>query len=81
MGRIEATPITTEDELAFVVFCIENLALKYRKDGALVYAALKDKGDLLHRYIVPGYDFLHTQDKDYILEDIEGVMREQGISL
>ena len=81
MGKIDATPIQTEDELAFVVFCIENLALKHGTDGASVYAAINDRSRILHSYIVPGYDFLHTQDKDYILEDIEDVMREQGVSL
>ena len=81
MRKIETTPIKTEDELAFVVFCIENLALKHGTDGASVYAAINDRSRILHSYIVPGYDFLHTQDKDYILEDIEDVMREQGVIL
>ena len=81
MGNTEATPIKTEDELEFVVFCIENLAIKHGVDGAYVYAAIKDRSCILNSYIVPGYDFLHTQDKDYILEDIEEVTREQGVNL
>lgn len=81
MRIIETTPIKTEDELEFVVFCIENLAIKHGIDGASVYAAIKDRSCILNSYIVPGYDFLHTQDKDYILEDIEDVIREQGVSL
>ena len=81
MGRIETTTLKTEDELEFVIFCIENLALKHGKDGSSVYTVLKDKSSILYSYIVPGYDFLHTQDKDYILEDIEDVMQKQGVSI
>ena len=69
------------DELEFVVFCIENLALKHKENGANIYAVIKDKSNILNNYIVPGYDFLHTQDKDYILEDIENVMQEQGVKI
>lgn len=64
-----------------VVFCIENLAIKLGVDGASVYTAIKDRNCILNSYIAPGYDFLHTQDKDYILEDIEEVKREQGVNL
>lgn len=71
----------TEDELEFVIFCIENLALKHGKDGTSVYTAVKDKSNILYSYIVPGYEFLHTQDKEYILEDIDDIMREQGITI
>ncbi len=81
MGKTETMMMKNEDELEFVVFCIENLALKHGKDGASVYAALKDRSSILYSYIVPGYEFLHTQDKDYILEDIEDVMQEQGVSI
>ena len=81
MGNMKATPITTEAELEFVVFCIENLAIKHGVDGTSVYTTIKDKSCILNSYIAPGYDFLHTQDKDYILEDIEEVMREQGVNL
>ena len=70
--------LKTEEELAFVIFCIENLALRHRKNAADVYCAMKEKWDLVGNYIVPGYEFLHTQDKDYILDDIEEVMKEKS---
>ena len=59
----------------------DRFILSKGHSGASVYAAINDRSRILHSYIVPGYDFLHTQDKDYILEDIEDVMREQGVSL
>ena len=30
-------------------------------------------------YIVPSYDVLHTQGKDYIIEDILDVMKKRGL--
>ncbi len=55
MRTIEATTVMSEDELEFVIFCIENLALRHGKDGLSVYAALKDKSGILYDYIVPGF--------------------------
>ena len=48
-------------------------------DPAKVYLLLTEKTDILYDYIVPCYESQHTQDRDYILDDIEGVMREKGV--
>lgn len=68
-------------ELEFAVFCIENVAQRLQVNAEQVYAALTEKSDILHSYIVPGYDILHTQSKDYIVDDILQVMRKRGITL
>ncbi len=81
MGKMEGVPVRTEDELEFVIFCIENMALKQGKNARDVYVAVKDRSNILGNYIVPGYEFLHTQDKEYILEDIQNIMQEQGVSI
>ncbi len=39
------------------------------------------KSNILDKYIIPGYEMLHTQSKDYIVEDILDVMKEQGVEL
>ena len=73
--------IHTQQELEFTIFCIESIAIHLGLDAKRVYTALCEKSDLLNRYIVPNYDVLHTQSKDYIVEDILTVMREEGINL
>ena len=73
--------LKTEDELAFAVFCIENLARRYQKNASDIYNAMKMQSDILSSYIIPSYEFLHTQDKDYILDDIERVMKKLGVEL
>ena len=71
--------IKTAHELEFAVFCIENVAIRLGISGADAYELLAVKSDILQSYIVPCTDVLHTQGKDYIVEDILGVMRERGI--
>lgn len=73
--------IQSGEELEFSVFCIENIAQRLQVNAEQVYAALTEKSDILHSYIVPGYDILHTQSKDYIVDDILQVMQERGITL
>lgn len=68
-------------ELEFAIFCIENVAAKLNVDARKVYAALTEQTDILNGYIIPEYEVLHTQGKDYIVEDIIGVMRERGVKL
>lgn len=67
-------------ELEFAIFCIENVASRLNVDARKVYAALAEQTNILNGYIIPEYDVLHTQSKDYIVEDIIDVMKERGVS-
>ncbi len=77
----ENAKIKNADELEFAVFCIENVAIRLGKSGEAVYQALTDKSDILNSYIIPEYEVLHTQSKDYIVEDIISLMDERGIEV
>lgn len=66
-------------ELEFSVFCIESLAERLDMPGEDVYVLLSDDSDVLDDYIVKSYDALHTQDKEYIIDDILECMRERGL--
>lgn len=68
-------------ELEFAVFCIENIALKLHIDGERVFRALTEDSDILYDYIIPCYDALHTQGKEYILEDILTFAKEKGVCI
>ena len=70
----------TEDELEFAVFCIESVAHHQGCDAVAVYDALVQSG-VLQEYIVPCYDALHTQGKEYIVADILDVLRDRGVAL
>lgn len=71
--------IHNDKELEFAIFCIENIAIALGKEAEAVYDALTVKSDILNSYIVPCFDILHTQGKEYIVEDILGIMRERGV--
>ena len=73
--------IKNSDELEFVVFCIENVAAKLGVGAELVYQAFTEKSDILNGYIVPEYEVLHTQGRDYIVDDLLDVMRERCVEL
>ena len=62
-------------ELEFAIFCIENVASKLNVDATKVYAALTEQTDILNEYIIPEYEVLHTQSKEYIVNDIIDIMK------
>lgn len=73
--------IKNAKELEFVIFCIENIAERLGVDAGWVYEALTKKSNILNGYIVPGYEILHTQSKEYIVDDIIELMRERGVEV
>lgn len=77
----EKCKIQNFDDLEFAIFCVENIAAKVGTDGETVYRALTDDTDLLRTYIIPSRDVLHTQSKDYIVNDILNVMKNEGCQL
>ena len=42
---------------------------------------LTEESNILSGYIIPEYEILHTQSKDYIVDDIISLMRERGIKV
>ena len=73
-GVLEEKKIKNSQELEFVIFCIENIAAEMGVDAERVYKALAEKSNILNDYIVPGYEILHTQSKEYIIDDIMELM-------
>ena len=76
---IEDEKIKNSSELEFAVFCIENVAAKLDVDAERVYQAFTEQSDILNGYIVPEYEVLHTQSREYIVEDLLDVMKERGV--
>lgn len=74
-------PIKDSKELEFAVFCIENVAARLGVSAENVYDAFTDKSNILNGYIVPEYEILHTQSKEYIINDIIELMQERGVNV
>jgi hypothetical protein len=69
----------TPEQSFFAVFCIEQLAVDLGLTGDVVYKMLVDDSDILDTYIVRHYDVLHTQGRDWIVDDLKDVMRQRGL--
>ena len=68
-----------KNELDFAVFCVESIAEHLNINGADVYSLLTADSDILDSYIVPNYESLHTQGKEYIVNDIVDYMKKEGL--
>ncbi len=71
----------TKEETEFAIFCIENVAMHLQVDASVVYTVFAKDSDILDGYIIPCYDVLHTQGKEYIVDDLIDLMREKGVTL
>ena len=71
--------IENNNELEFAIFCIENIADRININPEKVYDMLSGNDSVLNEYIIPSYDVLHTQGKEYIVDDIIDVMEKQKI--
>lgn len=78
---LEEVKITNTNQLEFAVFCIENIAIRLEKNAEEIYKMLTEESNILSSYIIPEYEILHTQSKDYIVDDIISLMRERGIKV
>lgn len=65
--------------LEFAVFCIESVAERLSLPGNQVYDMLTKQSNILYSYVIPSFDVLHTQGKNYIVDDLLSLMRERGV--
>ena len=69
----------TPEQAFFAVFCIESLADSLGTTGDKIYIMLTEDSDILDSYIVPHYESLHTQGKDYIVQELQELMQSRGV--
>ena len=68
-----------EDQLSFAVFCIENLSERLGISGDRIYKYLAEDSRILDEYIIPNAGALHTQGKEYIINDLCEIMGGEGL--
>lgn len=68
-------------ELEFAIFCIENVAEKLGVGAEKIYNIFTKESNILNEYVVPEYEILHTQSKEYIVEELLEVMKEKGVKV
>ena len=78
-AAIKVNGIQNLKELEFLIFVIENTAKKLGVDATALFDALTQKSDILYGYLLPSYDVLHTQGKEYIVDDLIETMQIKGV--
>ena len=73
--------ISNANELEFAIFCIENVAAELKADPRKVYEAFAEESNILYGYIIPEFEMLHTQSKEYIVRELLEVMEEKEVTL
>ena len=68
----------SDKQREYSVFCIENVAKELGISGAELFKILNSSG-LLHSYIIPSDEALHTQSKQYIVNEIISVLKERNL--
>ena len=69
--------MTLEDKIMeFTVFCIESASARLGEKPENLYLKL-DQLNLIKDYIVRFYDTLHTQSKEYIVDEILEAMKHR----
>ncbi|MDR3210823.1 MAG: DUF3791 domain-containing protein [Planctomycetota bacterium] len=67
------------EQSLFSVFCVEALAEELKTTGDKVYQMLTEDSDIFDSYILPFYDILHTQGKEWIVADLLELMKKRGV--
>ena len=58
-----------EIKLAFAASCVEGAAWKLGVPYIEVYNRMR-KVDFINKYILPHYDMLHTESREYLIDDV-----------
>ena len=61
----------------FAVFCIENTAKRLGVSGAKLYQELQRIG-AISSFVYPSYPTLHTQGKEYIVDEMIEYIRKHN---
>ena len=79
MQAMDSHAPMTSDQSFFAVFCIEALADELQTTGDKIYKMLTESSDILDGYLLPCYDALHTQGKEYIVRELKELLLAKGI--
>ena len=70
----------SDEQLKFCIFIINQISQFVNKPSDVVYRALSESG-ILDDYIIECYDTLHTLGREYLVDDITGLLHDRGVAL
>jgi len=69
-----------DNQLKFCVFIINQISQAKNKPTSVIYRYLAESG-VLDDYIIDCYDSLHTLGREYLVEDISGLLSDRGVKV
>ena len=72
--------ICNDEQLKFSVYIINKISQFVKKPTAVIYQYLAESG-VLDEYIIGCYDSLHTLGREYLVDDITGLLHDKGVVL
>ena len=69
-----------DEQLKFCIFIINQISKAIEKPSAVVYNFLAESG-VLDDYIIGCYETLHTLGREYLIEDITGLLHDRGVAI
>jgi hypothetical protein len=67
-------------QLKFTVYLINQIAQVFQKPTSVVFNLLSDSG-VLDDYIIGCYDSLHTLGREYLIDDVTGLLTDRGVTI
>ena len=67
-----------DEQLKFSVFIINQFSKAIGKPSTVVFNFLAESG-VLDDYIIGCYDTLHTLGREYLIDDIKGLLHDRGV--
>ena len=69
-----------DEQLKFSVYIINQISQYAKMPTAIIYYYLAESR-VLDEYIISCYDSLHTLGREYLVEDITGLLHDRGVVL
>jgi hypothetical protein len=69
-----------DKQLKFSVYIINQIAQVFQKPTAVIFKLLSESG-VLDDYIIGCYDSLHTLGREYLIDDVTGLLNDRGVIL
>ena len=78
LSKRSSKPITTVDELEYVIHIIESISLEINRDSAELFFELKNLG-YINKYMIPTYEVFRSQESKYIVSFNIDNLRQLGV--
>lgn len=65
-------------ELEFATFCVEILREKNNITSKEAYLLLTKESSVMQDFLLPNYEVLHSQSREYILDEMMKLLQEEN---